>query len=252
MNIDRFIIPESKTLVWTLTSHGYQFLTHNLFMALKKAKVPWKLCAICADDASYQYMRREGIGAIKAPSQLPDFGIDISPFGSGNFQRLNLLKLRLLNELAKDDRIENCIYLDGDIAFYKDFVPDLLERLKLNPLLFQCDEQNRDTVCASDSCVWDCTGVIAWRKGADKGAFLMNDREIWQQKPEDQVWVNYKLKKDSIPYMTLPRDLYPNGTFVTLVGPQEEKVAFILHYNYRVGKQKEGDMKRFGDWHLVV
>ena len=69
----------------------------------------WRLCIICADDVSYQYMRREGIPAIRSEIQLPDFGININPFGSGNFQRLNLLKLRILDSLAKDKRIKKCI-----------------------------------------------------------------------------------------------------------------------------------------------
>ena len=42
-------------------------------------------------------MRREGIPAIKAPNLLPDFGFGVATFGSVPFQRLNLLKLRLLD-----------------------------------------------------------------------------------------------------------------------------------------------------------
>ena len=252
MNIDRYIIDDSKTLVWTLTSHGYQFMTLNLVHCFRKIGVPWKLCVICADDASFQFMRREGVSAIKASTQLPDFGIDISPFGSGNFQRLNLLKLKILDTFSKDDRINNCVYMDGDIAVYKDFIPDIIVRLKEHPLIFQCDEQKRDIVCASTNCSWVCSGFIAFMKGADKGIFNMTNKEIWQKKPEDQAWVNYALQKDAVPYITLPRNLYPNGTFVNLIASAQEKEAFLLHYNYRIGRQKEADMKRFGDWHLVL
>jgi hypothetical protein len=250
MNIDRFVISDSKTLVWTLTSHGYQFLTHNLYKLIQKCGIKWKLCVICADDASYQYMRREGISAIKSEVQLPDFGLDISPFGSGNFQRLNLLKLRILDSLAKDNRLDNCIYMDGDIAVYKDFVPDILERLKLDGLLFQCDEQKRDILCGGNKCGNCCTGFIAWSHGSDGEIFAMNDRSEWLTKPEDQVWVNKKLVANSVKYKTLDRHLYPNGTFVSQEGIRND--AYILHYNYRVGKVKVADMKRFGDWLLVV
>lgn len=251
MNIERFIIDESKTLVWTLTSHGYQFLTHNLYKLLQKCGVGWRLCVICADDASYQYMRREGISAIKAETQLPDFGIDISPFGSGNFQRLNLLKLRILNTFAKDERITNCIYMDGDIAVYRDFVPDVLERLKEDPLLFQCDEKERAITCGGYSCENPCTGLIAWAKGADGGIFDMNNKVEWLTKPEDQMWVQKRMAALGTKYRILDRDLYPNGTFVSLIGPNKGS-AFLLHYNYRVGKSKVADMKRYGDWLLVV
>lgn len=249
MNIDRFIIEDSKTLVWTLTSHGYQFLTHNLYKMVSKC-AKWRLCIICADDASYQYMRREGIPAIKSTIQLPDFGLQISPFGSGNFQRLNLLKLRILDSLAKDGRIKSCIYMDGDIAVYRDFVPDILESLEKDKLLFQCDEQKRSIVCGEYNCPTPCTGFIAWSHGSDGGIFEMNDREEWLKKPEDQVWVGKRLRAVGLQYKALDRNLYPNGTFVSQEGIREG--AYILHYNYRVGNVKIADMKRFGDWFLVV
>jgi len=249
MNIDRFIIEDSKTLVWTLTSHGYQFLTHNLYKMISKC-AKWRLCIICADDASYQYMRREGIPAIKSTIQLPDFGLQISPFGSGNFQRLNLLKLRILDSLVKDGRIKSCIYMDGDIAVYRDFVPNILERLEKDKLLFQCDEQKRSILCGEYDCPTPCTGFIAWYHGSDGGIFEMNDREEWLKKPEDQVWVGKRLRALGLQYKALDRNLYPNGTFVSQEGIRED--AYILHYNYRVGNVKVADMKKFGDWHLVV
>lgn len=249
MNIDKFIY--SDTLIWTLTSNGYKFMTHNLILNLRKIGVPWKLCVVCSDTPSYMYMKREGIACIKSPNQLSDYGPDIVRFESKNFQKLNILKLQLL-ELFSKEQINYCIYMDGDIAVYKDFLPDIINRLNTEPLLFQCDEQKRDTSCESSSCPWACTGFIAWKKGIDSNVFKINDSDVWNKQPEDQAWVNYALKKYNIPYTTLPRDKYPNGTFVNLIGPQKEKEAFILHYNYRVGQQKRGDMKRFGDWYLLV
>lgn len=251
MNIDKFLT-ESKTLVWTLTSNGYKFMTHNLITNLRKLGVPWKLCVVCSDNPSYLYMKREGIPCIKSTVQLADFGSDIVRFESKNFQKLNILKLQLLEAFSKDERVDTCIYMDGDIAVYKDFLPDILKRLEETPLLFQCDDHKRDVVCESSTCPIVCSGFIAWKKGIDSRIFKINDSEIWNQQPEDQAWVNYSLKKYSVVYKTLPRLLYPNGTFVNLVGPQETKEAFILHYNYRFGQQKKSDMKRFGDWYLLV
>jgi hypothetical protein len=183
---------------------------------------------------------------------LADYGMDIVRFESKNFQKLNILKLQLLEILSKDMRLDSCIYMDGDIAVYKDFLPDILERLTKNPLLFQCDEHKRDVICESSNCPWICSGFIAWKKGIDSRIFKINDVEVWNKQPEDQAWVNYALKKYEMPYITLPRNLYPNGTFVNLIGAQQAKDAFLLHYNYRVGNQKKSDMKRFGDWYLLV
>ena len=250
MDIDKFIY--SKTLIWTLTSNGYKFMTHNLILSLRNLGIPWKLCVICSDIPSYLYMKREGIPCIRSQNQLADYGMDIVRFESKNFQKLNILKLQLLESFSKDERLEYCIYMDGDIAVYKDFLPDILERLIKSPLLFQCDEHKRDVICESVSCPWICSGFIAWKKGVDSRIFKINDSEIWNKQPEDQAWVNYALKKYNIEYITLPRNLYPNGTFVNLIGPQESKDAFLLHYNYRIGQQKKADMKRFGDWNLLV
>jgi hypothetical protein len=252
MNIDNFIIKETNTLVWTLTSNGYKFITHNLITNLRNLKVPWKLCVICSDTPSYLYMKREGIPCIKSPKQVKDFGSDIVRFESKNFQKLNILKLNLLEELSKDERIDSCIYMDGDIAVYNNFVPDILDRLSLSSLLFQCDEHKKDLLCESSTCPWVCTGFIAWKKGIDSSIFKINEVEVWNNKPEDQAWVNYALKKYDVKYLTLPRNLYPNGMFVNIVGPKNTKEEFILHYNYRIGQQKREDMKRFGDWYLVV
>jgi hypothetical protein len=197
-------------------------------------------------------MKREGIPCIKSPNQLADYGMDIVRFESKNFQKLNILKLQLLEILSKDEKLDSCIYMDGDIAVYKDFLPDILKRLEEIPLLFQCDEHKRDVICESSSCPIVCSGFIAWKKGVDSRIFKINDSDVWNKQPEDQAWVNYALKKYGIFYKTLSRNLYPNGTFVNLIGPQKEKEAFILHYNYRVGNQKKLDMKRFGDWCLLV
>jgi hypothetical protein len=197
-------------------------------------------------------MKREGIPCVKSPNQLADYGIDIVRFESKNFQKLNILKLQLLEIFSKDNKLDSCIYMDGDIAVYKDFVPDINERLSKIPLLFQCDEYKRDVTCESKTCPWVCSGFIAWKKGIDSSIFKINDIEIWNKQPEDQAWINYVLKKYNTVYTSLSRNLYPNGTFVNLVGPQETKDAFLLHYNYRVGQQKKSDMKRFGDWYLLV
>jgi len=196
-------------------------------------------------------MKREGIPCIKSPNQLSDYGSDIVRFDSKNFQKLNILKLQLLEMFSKE-QIDSCIYMDGDIAVYKDFLLDILNRLTTTPLLFQCDEYKRDVLCESHSCPWICSGFIAWKRGIDTRIFKINDAEVWNKQPEDQAWINYALKKYDIVYSTLPRNLYPNGIFVNMIGPQKEKEAFILHYNYRIGNQKRGDMKRFGDWYLLV
>jgi hypothetical protein len=235
---------------WTLTSNGYKYLTWNMYLQWKKFCSPTPLCIICADKPSYSFFQREGIPCILFDDSISDFGPQIAPFGSRNFARLNRLKLRLLNLFGQDETIESCMYLDGDIAIYKNIVEDLKERLNTSPLWMPCDEQSFE--CSNQTCPNVCTGLIAWKHGADKGIFKITDEALWSSKPEDQVWVNNAMKTIGLIPAVLPRDLYPNGARLTKthVTPEIKEKAICLHYNYRVGDSKKADMKRFGDWHL--
>ena len=116
------------------------------------------------------------------------------------------------------------------------------------------DEQQPDACSSSaeEGCPNYCSGLIAWNHGADGGIFPITDEAVWSAKPEDQVWVNHQIQSLGIKVSSLPRTLYPNGARVRLTHQSVETKAdaICLHYNYRVGKVKQADMKRFGDWLL--
>ena len=247
MKYERYI--KEGTLAWTLTSNGYKYMTWNLALQWKRARCSAPLCIVCADKPSFQFLQREGISCCLWDEALADFGPLIVPFGSRQFSTLNRLKLSLLHKFSQDPNIQRCIYLDGDIAVYKDIVGDLCQRLTGSDVLAQCDEQGQT---CSGECPNFCTGILAWNHGADKGCFRITDMLKWSEKPEDQVWVNGSVKECGTQVTILPRDEYPNGARLTLTHttPELKEKAFCLHYNYRVGESKKSDMKRFGDWHL--
>lgn len=72
----------------------------------------------------------------------------------------------------------------------------------------------------------------------------MTNKAVWAAAPEDQRWVNTTLQGTSIPYNTLPRDLYPNGVFVDA----QPANFLVLHYNWMVGNAKILKMKKNGHW----
>lgn len=238
-------------LCWTLTSNGYKYFTWNFVKhwRLNCASVP--LLIVCADKPSHQFLHREGIPCILVDQGVLDYGINVMQFGTKPFSMLNRMKLRLLNIFANDPLVKRSVYLDGDICVYKKFLDDINRRLNLVPLLLQCDENERENPC-SEPCQNLCTGLIAFVYGHDNGIFKINDEAVWQQRPEDQVWVNYMLKKTGTPYSSLPRELYPNGVRLTHIKKHPELLekALLSHYNYRVGNSKKLDMKRYGDWLL--
>jgi len=234
-----------------LTSNGYKYYTWNLATMWSRAVKGVPLCVVCADKPSYNFLQREGVRCVLWDAVLGDFGPQIVPFGSRQFASLNRLKLRVLDFFAGKSDIQQCLYLDGDIAVYKDIVEDMRQRLQDAPLWLQCDEQISE--CSnSESCPNLCSGLIGWNHGADAGIFKVTDEALWSKKPEDQVWINGSIKRLEVSARALPRELYPNGARVNKTNTNKELfyAAICLHYNYRVGDSKKADMKRYGDWLL--
>ena len=53
MNPDPFLYKD--TLVWTMTTNGYKYLTLNLIRTIQQAKCPWKLLVVAADRESFTF-----------------------------------------------------------------------------------------------------------------------------------------------------------------------------------------------------
>ena len=251
--VQRFLTPRG-TLVFTLTSNGYKFLTLNLVRMIQAARVPWTLCIICADTAAHTFFTQEGIPCIRAPGAGGAAPPQIVPFGTRQFQQLNRMKLGLLTSLIGVPEVRQGIYLDGDIAVYRDFVPDIETRLAAAPhtFLLQCDERTR-VDCSGTLCPILCTGLIAWSHGASAEPFRLSGPEAestWSACPEDQPFVNRRLLETGTAAQSLPRSLYPNGAFASLFGrgSTRKDEAFLLHYNYLVGDMKPKKMRANGDW----
>lgn len=242
MNVAKFL--HEGCLVWTLTTNGYKFFTLNLYTSLKKIGVPWKLCIVCADKPCYKYFSNEGIPCILYDKPQSDSIAKPFLFETKLFQEINLVKLDCLTTFANTPTIETCVYIDGDIFIQKDILADLRPRLETTPLLFQCDEHG--TSCTKP-CTNVCTGVIAWKKGHDNGVFFVHDKPKWKEMPEDQRWVNWKLRENNLTYDTLPRDLYPNGTYSNTWRETAPNFA-LLHYNWIVGNAKMTRMKKNSHW----
>ena len=250
MSLDSYI--KNGRLCWTLTSNGYKYLTWNFVLHWRKAtKHP--MLVICADRASYSFLQREGISCVLAGDVLPDYGPTVVPFGSRNFSTLNRMKLYYLAEFARRPEIQECCYLDGDVIVYADFLDGVFGGLEFGQLALQCDEQK--PYCSKQegaNCPNGCTGVILFKHGLDPSVFTITNESEWQKQPEDQVWVNTQIQKLGIQWVVLSREGFPNGAraAMTKKSPELSGLAYVLHYNYRVGDIKKTDMKRYGDWLL--
>ena len=253
LKLDSFLT--NKTLVFTVTSDGYKFYTWNLYKMLQALKIPWKLCILCLDKESFDFMNKIAM----IPSRLflmPGQHIhhkDPVLFGSQQFKRMNRMKLKALEELSQRPDVETLVYLDSDIAVFRDPLPEI--PLATNSLWFQCDEKQEDSyVCSSQSsCPNPCTGVIAMSLRPETRPMFKEIYKIvddtWKESLTDQDYVLKRLQATQTPYQTLPRDVFPNGSFLKDNKYKEGNPA-LLHFNYVLGKDKKRFMKQKECWVL--
>lgn len=246
-----------KTLVFTVTSDGYKYYTWNLYKLLERCKVPWKLCILCLDRESREFLAR----IAQIPSRLflmPGNRIvhkDPLQFGTQFFKRMNRIKLMALEQLSQRPEIETLLYLDSDIAVFKDPLPRIRECLETHPLWFQCDEKLPDSFACSnpDTCLNPCSGVIAMRCTGEtrplyKRMFEL-DSETWKAAVGDQDYIQSRMATYQISYKTLERTEFPNGIFLAN-NRFREGDPYLLHFNYLIGKAKQGSLKEKECWVL--
>ncbi len=254
VKIDPFV--HDKTLVFTVTSDGYKYYTWNLYKNLQKLKVPWKLCILCLDRESNEFFTR----IAQIPSRLFLTPGNTVPhktplmFGTKQFKRLNRLKVVALETLSQLPQIDTLIYLDSDIAVFRDFLPELKKTLELHPLVFQCDEQREDVRECSNilQCENPCSGVIGMSLQGHRETLkrlFSFDKDIWDTIMGDQDYLLARLKKYEIPYATLSRVEYPNGLFLS-DNLFKQGNPCLLHFNQVVGAMKQRIMNEKECWFL--
>ncbi len=256
LNLDPFL--KDKTLIFTVTSDGYKYFTWNLYQFFQTVKPSVPLCIVCLDKESHDFFNRIAF----LPSRLflmegPKYDHK-SPalFGTTPFKRMNRMKLRLLEELSQRPEIERLVFLDSDIALFKDPMPYLEERFQEAPLWFQCDEKKEnDFTCSNhDGCTNACTGVIAMKLTEETRPLfqsLYSIDESWRAAITDQDYINNRLHALQIPYKTLSREKFPNGIFLK-DNRFREGDPILCHFNHVVGMEKKRFMKNKDCWLLQV
>jgi hypothetical protein len=253
LKLDSYI--KDKTLVFTVTSNGYKYLTWNLWLLVAKLGT-WKLCILCLDKESFDFFNRMA----NIPSRLflmngPQIQhITPTTYGSTAFKRMNRMKIDALCGLSQRTDIETLVYLDSDIAVFKDPLPYLKSRLEEQSLWFQCDENSEALACSDiNRCGNPCTGLIAMRLDETTRPVFKNlysiDSETWKTAVTDQDYIFNRLKQLQVGYKTLERGMFPNGVFIN---KYKESDPYLLHFNYMVGTQKQAVMKRKGCWLVPV
>lgn len=254
LNLDSFI--KDRTLLFTVTSDGYKYLTWNLQLFFQQVKPTVPLCILCLDKESYDFFNRIAF----LPSRLflmdgPRFEHkQPALFGTTPFKRLTRMKLKALQELSQRPEIDRLVYIDSDIALFKDPLPAFLDCWSTSPLWFQCDEANHSQYTCSnvDKCSNACTGVIGMLLTEETRPLykkLYAIEEDWKAATTDQDYVNHRLAKLNIPYKTLSREKFPNGIFLS-DNRYKEGDPVLVHFNQIVGMDKKRFMKKKDCWLL--
>jgi hypothetical protein len=247
MNYESYI--KEETLLWTMTSNGYKYLTYNLYLSLQKVNPKIKLMIVCVDKESQMFFRTMNISSLYYKSTKPVApGSQPSQFGSDTFMNYNRMKLEIMEDLRLKTEATYVIYLDGDIVVFRDFIPYIKEQfsLKETTFLFQCDD-----LYGSPNKTQCCTGFFAFKRTSlEKSPFVLYDLSLWKEIREDQPWVNKHIRMYDIPFEFLDRSLFPNGVYVN-EGRWKLGDPYLLHFNHMVGNAKISMMKRLGLWNHI-
>lgn len=255
IKIEPFI--SEKRLVFTVTSDGYKYYTWNLYKMLQPMNLSWKLCILCLDRESYQFLTKiamipSRLFLLSGPQILHK---DPVLFGSQAFKRMNRMKLKALEDFSQKPELDTLIFLDSDIAVFQDPIPYIQSRLQESPLWFQCDEKQEGSFeCSSWSkCPNPCTGVIAMSLTHEtrpqfKELYRIDD-STWKDSTTDQDYILKRLQTTQMSYTTLSRDLFPNGVFLAN-NRYKDSTPYLLHFNYILGKDKKRFMKQKECWVL--
>jgi hypothetical protein len=257
---------QGKTVIFTVTTNGYKFLTWNLWLSIQRLAVPWNLVIVCLDKESHRFFSQiAAIPSMLLPEvqlQLQGDTTKVASHGTGDFNRITKLKLSAFAHFLKDRSIERLLYLDSDIVLFRDPVAYLETTLtQEHPLWFQCDEHTPEFTCKKENdgvhCGNCCTGVIGFWLGTPELqrqhlTMISYEESLWKQCKEnnDQEYIQMKMKNHSIVYDTFQRSLFPNGSFLRNDHWKSLETPYLLHFNFIVGSNKQRVMKSKGFWYV--
>lgn len=253
LNLQPFV--QNGSLLFTVTSDGYKFLTWNMYLFLQKVNPSLRLLILCLDKESNEFFNRIAM----IPSRLYSMdGPSVqhkSPtvFGSPPFKRMNRMKLKALQELSQRPEVKTLVYLDSDIAVFQDPLAALQPFLEESPFWFQCDESPSFVCSNHESCSNACSGVIAMQLTEETRPLFQKVYQVedgWKEAVGDQDYINERMKRFQIPYKTLPRDAFPNGIFLS-ENRFRQNNPVLLHFNYVIGNDKKRMMKNKDCWLLT-
>ena len=227
----------------------------NLRESIRRCGIQWNLIVLCMDSQTASYCSQRNIPHVPCPTNVSQEFVNWNTHSKETVNRTHMQKLDcLLYFMHAYPHMKDFIYMDGDIVVFKDFVPYVKFLGQNYDMVFQCDEKNSEPDCSrtlpGKVCANACTGFMYIRNTAMLRSALNYHAQLpegYASRVQDQEYVNWILKSHPtlrVRWTTFPRDTIPNGSFRDSFTAS----AYLLHYNFLTGSEKQEEMKKRGHW----
>jgi len=215
-----------------MANYGYRGYIHNILKFFERVGIPLEKVRLYALDDD---TKGEFEGSIEVV-ESKGFSNSLAIFGSKEFHKLVSHKLTVVtNELEEGNTI---LFVDGDIAIYKNPIPDIEKQLEKHDWVFQINQLRGNGDVQLNSGFFACKptqATIKHVKGADISKYK-----------DEQDYLNATKGKMDIAH--LPIKEYPTGKYWFKDKKNLAKSAKIVHYNFLKGDNKKKRMKDDGNW----
>jgi hypothetical protein len=247
-DIETCLLDDQKSIITTVTNHGYLLYTLNMLKSLEPYGLNHKVFIVCIDKKGAIILRKQGYSVFCIEdSSLAAF----CPWNTKGYDKICYLKLELIYRLLSLNK--HVLLVDGDIVFHKNPLDDMQEWWKdtIHDVWIQNDSQqngNTKNMCtgyiflkSSDRLIqlYDCVS----EKGKTKYESCAFDNN-------DQTYFN-KFVKPACIMKALPLDKYPNGKMFYENKESIKNTCILVHFNWVQGHIKMAKMKEHKMWILT-
>jgi len=226
------------------------------------------LIVVCTDKESYNELKQNTtLHCVYYQCDIPK---TLESIKTPNFKIISITKLDILKSVlmyAQINNIDRVVYIESDIWFYRNFIPELVEFVDSTKhcadiVLLDGEDYNvhshapsyifNTTLSAERYCTVFNTGIMVLAcndniiKLVDykQTTVCMNDISI-------QTFLNNNINSNSINAVCLPREFALNSSFITdhnVESINENKTAWLLHYNNILNSKKIILMQKHAHW----
>jgi len=246
-DLQHCLLEDEKTIITTVTNHGYLLYTMNMLKSLKPYGMDHKLFLVCIDKKSADILTNLGYH----PYCINDTVLGkFCPWNTKGYDKICYLKLELIYRILSLNK--NVLLIDGDIVFQKNPLEDLRQWMKnaTDDVWIQNDSLENKNITNM------CTGYL-FIKSTNQMINLYDCVSEEGKKKymtcaldnNDQSYFN-KYVKPYCKMNALPLEKYPNGKMFYEYVEKIRETAVLVHFNWIKGHLKMAKMKEHKMWLL--